>query len=942
MKTFTKGLRDTLNKSIHAPLKDVSSGRGVDGFAFVQRFLCSIIVLLAVISIIPQMTVFAASKDGITLSVDTDKESYKSGQEIDVSVTVKNTNAYLVSGVSVTVELPKNLRLVSGDLNVSDIILQTGETYQRTVKAMKPGETKQTGSTTSAIVPTQIGPVKPTTPTLPTKQTYPTEQTKTTQKSSKTSDNEYDSHKVSPKTGEMSLLPFWMMVYIMPIIAAAALITIRKQQYYAKNDICLPAKSLISLALVLSLAFSMAPANVMAAKVDEQDTTEIIISAEKYITVDGEKFVIKASVTYVYQKYEPEYTYREKEDGTIAVTGYNGSDSALTIPASIDGKKVSEISDSAFAGLLCLKTICVPEGVTHIGNYAFECCSLLKKIYLPESLRSIGDGAFSGCGCLTLVDMQEGVKTIGNGAFLCCNSLVQLELSEALTNVGEFAFAYCEDLSSLRFNGDKVTALPDRIFYGCHSLSSLRLPDKITSVGKRAFSGCQKLQSLYFGEPLTSLGAYAFENCAKLSSLTVSARVIPTGMVSGCSELSWFSVADGTVRIEKEAFGSSGVTSISIPASVTEIEAGAFFHVRGSLTLDEENTSYRLIDGSLYTPDGKTLLAFFSADPYAEEPQTECTVPDGVETIASYAFAESELTNVILPSSLKKIDAYAFAYTNIENMAIPEGVTVDPAAFGDPGQEDNTPEDSGEGEAPLEIGSVAGEKNLFREEDYAGYKQIANDNFDAWCEQYLAYNQSRGITLNTDSIPYIIRYKGEVIPHYIPMTAVQNRDPAMWTEAASAFGDDFEPLYLMMNHGLFTELARGKMEEPLILYSGLYDSQLMAAAGTDVLPTQQQLVDAIGSTFTDPIMISTTTDPGIAAGFGDTLFIIYASPETMDDLGAVCIDAVVHSQEKEILMNHNARYRILDVGNIAIQHQEPWEDEPTTLYRHYVKVELLK
>ena len=181
-----------------------------------------------------------------------------------------------------------------------------------------------------------------------------------------------------------------------------------------------------------------------------------------------------------------------------------------------------------------------------------------------------------------------------------------------------------------------------------------------------------------------------------------------------------------------------------------------------------------------------------------------------------------------------------------------------------------------------------------------------------------------------------------MIPHYVPMTAVQNRDPAMWAEAVSTFGDDFERLYLMMDHGLFTELARGKMEEPLILYSGLYDSQLMAAAGTDVLPTQQQLVDAIGSTFTDPIMISTTTDPGIAAGFGDTLFIIYASPEAMENLGAVCIDAVVHSQEKEILMNHNARYRILDVGNMAIQHQEPWEEEPTTLYRHYVKVELLK
>ena len=729
-------------------------------------------------------------------------------------------------------------------------------------------------------------------------------------------------------------MPFMLIMMITAIIAAAALAAIRKHQYQVG--------SVISLVLILSLAFSMAPIHVLAAKAEDTNTAKISLSAEKTITIDGEEYVIKATVTGAYQEAAQEYTTREKEDGTIAVTGYSGSDSNLTIPASIDGKKVSEIGDSAFAGLLCLKTVRIPEGVTHIGNYAFECCSLLKKIYLPESLRSIGEGAFSGCGSLSLVDMQDGVKTIGNGAFLCCDSLVQMELPEALTDVGEFAFAYCESLASVRFSGDKVTALPDRLFYGCHSLSRLRLPGNITSVGKRAFSGCRKLESLYFGEPLSSLGAYAFENCAKLTSLTVSAEVIPTGLVSGCSELSWFSVADGTVRIEKEAFGSSGVTSVNIPASVTEIEAGAFFHVRESVMLDEENTSYRLIDGSLYTADGKTLLAFFPADPYAEEPQTECTVPDGVETIAAYAFAESSLTTVILPSSLKKIDAYAFADTNLENMVIPEGTAVDPAAFGDAGQEDHSSDDSGEGEVPLEVGSVAGEKNLFCEADYADYKQISNDDFDAWCEQYIAYNESQGITLKNETIPYIIRYKGEIIPHYIPMTAVQNRDPAMWAEAAGIFGDDFEQLYLMMDHGLFTELARGKMEEPLILYSGLYDSQLIAAAGTDVLPTQQQLVDAIGSTFTDPIMISTTTDPGIAAGFGDTLFIIYASPEALEGLGAVCIDAVVHSQEKEILMNHNARYRILDVGNMAIQHQNPWEDEPTTLYRHYVKVELLK
>lgn len=68
---------------------------------------------------------------------------------------------------------------------------------------------------------------------------------------------------------------------------------------------------------------------------------------------------------------------------------------------------------------------------------------------------------------------------------------------------------------------------------------------------------------------------------------------------------------------------------------------------------------------------------------------------------------------------------------------------------------------------------------------------------------------------------------------------------------------------------------------------------------------------AIGTEFSDPIMISTTTDPGIAANFGDTLFVIYASQEAMEGLGAICVDAVVHSAEREILMNANAQYVLI-------------------------------
>ena len=639
-----------------------------------------------------------------------------------------------------------------------------------------------------------------------------------------------------------------------------------------------------------------------------------------------------------------DFRWKQNGDGSLTLTGYVGAESTLRIPAELDGKPVRAIGESCFAGMLCLRRVYVPEGVERLDDYAFECCAALQKIYLPDSLRSIGDGVFSGCAGLTMADLQDNVESIGRGAFLCCDRLVQLELPAGLKTLGDFAFADCAQLASVRFNGAGVTRLPDRVFCGCSSLSRLVLPEGITAIGKRAFAKCEALTNLWFAAPLTALGDYAFESCAKLTGVDLSASYVPTGLFAGCTELTWFNVPDGAARIAFGAFLGAGITGLSIPASVTEIEPGALYQVHGSVSLDEENTAYRLIDGSLYTADGKTLLAYFPADPYAEEPQTDFTVPDGVEVIAAYALAESGLTRVTLPDSLQRIDAYAFASLYLEEeLTIPAHTVVDPRAFGDaedPGGEPG-PEEPGEELPPEILGSVAGDKNLFRAEDFDGYHEIGSDEFDAWCEEYLAYNEALGIPLTQEHLPYTIRYKGEVVPHFVPMTAVQNHDPAMWAEAADIFGDDFEQTYLMMDHGLFTELGRGRVQEDLILYSGLYDSQLMAAAGTDHLPSQEELVDAIGSTFTDPIMISTTPDPGVAANFGDTLFIIYASQEAINALGAVCIDAVVRSSENEILMNVNAQYRILDVGNMAIEVQDPWDPAPRTLYRHYVKVELL-
>ncbi len=91
-----------------------------------------------------------------------------------------------------------------------------------------------------------------------------------------------------------------------------------------------------------------------------------------------------------------------------------------------------------------------------------------------------------------------------------------------------------------------------------------------------------------------------------------------------------------------------------------------------------------------------------------------------------------------------------------------------------------------------------------------------------------------------------------------------------------------------------------------------------------------------------PLMIAFALGGAIvSAGARNRFTRLVGCGEVRRAQGAICIDAIAESNEKEILMNGGARYRILDVGNMQITYQDPWEGETTELYRGYIKVELL-
>lgn len=88
------------------------------------------------------------------------------------------------------------------------------------------------------------------------------------------------------------------------------------------------------------------------------------------------------------------YSYKVKEDNTIAIYDYDGYAKYLEIPAYIDGKKVTEIKEEAFIYHFETKKVIIPHTVEVICKDAFKQCTSLEYIEVSKDTY-IEEGAFS-------------------------------------------------------------------------------------------------------------------------------------------------------------------------------------------------------------------------------------------------------------------------------------------------------------------------------------------------------------------------------------------------------------------------------------------------------------------------------------------------------------------------------------------------------------------
>ena len=429
-------------------------------------------------------------------------------------------------------------------------------------------------------------------------------------------------------------------------------------------------------------------------------------------------------------------TYEVQDDGTIKITDCNESASgALTIPSTIDGKKVTSIGKKAFEHCRKLTNITIPNSVTSIGEDAFAYCSSLTNITIPNSVTSIEEYAFDSCISLTNITIPDSVTSIGSCAFWNCNMLTSITIPDGVTSIGEDAFAYCSSLTSITIPGN-VTSIDSCAFLGCRSLTSINvsnnnknystidgilfnkdkteiitypakkketsydIPNSVTSIGNGTFAYCSSLTNIIIPNSVTSIGRYTFEDCNSLTSITIPDSVtsigysafescnsltnitIPNSVTSighrafaYCSSLTNITISDSVTSIGKDAFRDcSSLTSITIPEGVTSIGIGTFNNCSSltSINVSDNNKNYSSIEGVLFNKDKTDIIKY-----PAKKKETSYDIPNAVTYIGDYAFEDcSSLTNITIPNSVTTIRYSAFEdCRNLTSITIPSSVT---------------------------------------------------------------------------------------------------------------------------------------------------------------------------------------------------------------------------------------------------------------------------
>ena len=337
-----------------------------------------------------------------------------------------------------------------------------------------------------------------------------------------------------------------------------------------------------------------------------------------------------ASATATYTKIDIDTSVFEVDENG-ALIGYSGTEAVVEIPDYTNGKCVTSVVSSAFAGNLSVSSVSFGKYMTTIGEGAFKGCTALTSVS-ASGCTDVEAEAFSGCTSLKNVSMTN-VVSVNEKAFYGCSSLTKLTLSK-LTTLGERAF---EKSGLTTFSASRLVSIGDYAFSG-------------TFVNSAAFSA------------VTNIGANAYENCKNLTTVTFSkAKQIGADCFAGCDNLKSAAFNSLTVIPENLFKNCTFLTSADFSAA-TEVKSYAFYGC-SALTTVELSKITSVGDYAFY---GCNITSFDFSN---------------VTSIGDYAFCGNGIDNINLPKVTEIGECAFYNCLAVETIELPASTTFDTADF---------------------------------------------------------------------------------------------------------------------------------------------------------------------------------------------------------------------------------------------------------------------
>jgi len=332
---------------------------------------------------------------------------------------------------------------------------------------------------------------------------------------------------------------------------------------------------------------------------------------------------------------------------------------------------VVKISSGAFERLTCLTDVTFPETLEVIGESAFS-QTALRRIHFGSGMRSIEDSAFAYCQKLSSAVFDTGIESIGKFAFAGC-PLAAVSLPASVRSLGSECFpcfsAYDQHMRDFRIAEDNPWLKADGS--ALYQISE----DAVTLCAFYGHTYRQQVFSLWNNQPdspaylvaegTTVIGQGAFRNCPNIGEV-----ILPYGLLriedhafDGCTNLKTINIPETVTQIGAYAFFGCNISSIEIPASVREIQDGAFSmgyewdEADSSLTqihIAQEHPLFCVINNSLFRRrNGLELIAYFGKDALI-------TIPESTTRIGACAFYKTSISEVSIPASVQSIGEKAF------------------------------------------------------------------------------------------------------------------------------------------------------------------------------------------------------------------------------------------------------------------------------------------